>query len=732
MTLDMKTALVAVLFIIAMCLVVTLQLWFQNRSRYHGLNYWVASCFFLLAGVILVVLRQKIPDWASIVLGNCLLASGALITFFGLCRFAGKKTHPLLNYSIWIIFALYAFVHCYFTFIQDDFSARMFNTACGLLLAGFLCIWLMFKGAGLEIRRIARGAGIALVALMFILFLGIIGLKLQPPAGNELLKSGWFEIFMVLLLACSAVFIVFNLSLMVNRRIYMEARQMEAAAKQSESRLRATLQTTSVGFAILTNGIVKEMNDAGCHMLGYSREELIGQDVRIIHPSEQAYQKIRDIYTRLPETGTVTAEVQILRKNGGLMHTIMNVSALDKNNISAGVVASVVDISERKRAEESVQEERQRLQSIIEGTGVGTWEWNVQTGETVYNERWAQIVGYNLAELSPTTIKTWESLVHSDDLKKSNELLVRHFAGELTGYDVECRIKHKDGHWVWVHDRGRIFTRTANGKPLMMFGTHTDITRRKEAEVRLRELYEKEKTLREEMEKEARARAMFIDILAHELKTPLTPMLSSSELLNELVQKQNETIIQKLAANIYSSAMILNKRLSELLDMARYARGTFKLNPEPTDFSLFISGVVSRYQPTLEQSCQTLTVNMDHDLPEISLDPSRMEQVIVNLLSNANKFSSPGSSIYLAVKRKGDLLHINVKDSGIGISREEQKNLFEPYHRVLQDRNQYPGTGLGLAICKQIVQSHGGKIWVESEIGKGSTFTFEIPLKDKR
>jgi len=123
-----------------------------------------------------------------------------------------------------------------------------------------------------------------------------------------------------------------------------------------------------------------------------------------------------------------------------------------------------------------------RLASIIEGTHTGTWEWNVQTGETVYNEIWAQIIGYTPDELAPVSIKTWEAFAHPDDVKQSAELLKKHFAGELPYFDMDCRMKHKDGHWVWVHDRGRVITRTHEGKPLMMFGIHTDISDHKNLE----------------------------------------------------------------------------------------------------------------------------------------------------------------------------------------------------------------------------------------------------------
>ena len=144
--------------------------------------------------------------------------------------------------------------------------------------------------------------------------------------------------------------------------------------------------------------------------------------------------------------------------------------------------------ADRKRAEDALQDIRWRLESIIEGTRVGTWEWNVQTGETVFNEMWAQTIGYTLDELAPIDIKTWETFAHPDDLKRSAELLSRHFAGELPYYEHECRMKHKDGHWVWVHNRGRVITRTGDGKPLMMFGTHTDITDRKRTEDESRRL----------------------------------------------------------------------------------------------------------------------------------------------------------------------------------------------------------------------------------------------------
>ncbi|MFT6914891.1 MAG: diguanylate cyclase (GGDEF)-like protein/PAS domain S-box-containing protein [Motiliproteus sp.] len=129
--------------------------------------------------------------------------------------------------------------------------------------------------------------------------------------------------------------------------------------------------------------------------------------------------------------------------------------------------------------------EQLRLSGIIEGTNVGTWEWNVQSGVTVLNERWAQIMGYSLSELKPTTVATWIKYAHPDDIKKSDDLLEQHFSGELSYHECEVRMRHKNGEWVWVLSRAKVATWTAEGKPLLMFGTHQDISNQKQIEMKL-------------------------------------------------------------------------------------------------------------------------------------------------------------------------------------------------------------------------------------------------------
>jgi len=151
------------------------------------------------------------------------------------------------------------------------------------------------------------------------------------------------------------------------------------------------------------------------------------------------------------------------------------------------------DITERRqrkkelqKKKEKIKSQKQRLQSIIEGTNVGTWEWNIQTNEITFNEKWAEIMGYTIKELSPVSIKTWKKLIHPDDLEKVEDLLEKHFQGETNYYDVEIRMKHKNGYWVWIEEQGQVTAWTDKGNPEWMYGIHLNITDRKKREKRIR------------------------------------------------------------------------------------------------------------------------------------------------------------------------------------------------------------------------------------------------------
>lgn len=151
----------------------------------------------------------------------------------------------------------------------------------------------------------------------------------------------------------------------------------------------------------------------------------------------------------------------------------------------AALVEQEIEDRLQEKAHLELQHRELMYRSVLEGTRIGTWQWNVQTGQTIFNERWAEIVGHQLTDFANISINTWFSLCHPDDLAESSRLLQLHFAGDLEFYDCKCRMKHRDGYYVWVHDRGRVISWTEDGKPLMMYGTHADVTEQHQNELAL-------------------------------------------------------------------------------------------------------------------------------------------------------------------------------------------------------------------------------------------------------
>lgn len=277
-----------------------------------------------------------------------------------------------------------------------------------------------------------------------------------------------------------------------------KVKKVKEKLKRILSVMNATLESIHNGILVVSNqGMVLKSNSKFAEMWNISDQKLNSGDDQVIMESIMGQlrdplefkAKIIELYAN-PE---VESKDSITFLDGRIFERISKPMFI--GNKIEGRVWSFLDITDRIWAEKANRLANWRLESIIEGTKVGTWEWNVQTGETIFNEEWASMIGYTLAELAPTTIKTWQELSHPKDLESSNELLDRHFAGELPYYNCECRIKHKQGHWIWILDRGRITTRTQEGKPLMMFGTHSDITARKLAEELLKVSENKAKAL---------------------------------------------------------------------------------------------------------------------------------------------------------------------------------------------------------------------------------------------
>ncbi|RLC93532.1 MAG: hypothetical protein DRI39_04140 [Chloroflexi bacterium] len=248
---------------------------------------------------------------------------------------------------------------------------------------------------------------------------------------------------------------------------------------------------------------------------------------------------------------------------------------------------------------------------------------------------------------------------------------------------------------------------------------------RKRVEERLQELYEKERRLREEREAEINKRVEFTRALVHELKTPLTSVMASSELL---MSELKAGPLLKLAENLYRGACNLNRRIDELLDLARGELGMIQLSCKPLDIVRLLHAVAEDMALAFASHGQSLRLDVPSRLPLVWADEERLEQVVVNLLNNACKFTPEGGTITLRALEDGARLIVEVEDTGSGIDENEQKRLFDPYNRLESDRERLSGLGLGLSLCKMLVSLHGGDIWIKSRKGSGSTFSFSIPL----
>jgi PAS domain S-box-containing protein len=378
-------------------------------------------------------------------------------------------------------------------------------------------------------------------------------------------------------------------------------------------------------------------------------------------------------------------------------------------------------VAKRRRAEEALRGERERLAGILRGTNAGTWEWSVQTGEVVFNQRWAEILGYDLEEISPTSIETWMEFCHPDDLKVSSELLERHFRGEVDYYECEARMRHKNGDWVWVLDRGRVVTWTNDGKPLRMMGTHQDITSRKQVEEAL--LQAKEAAVAAN-----RSKSEFLANMSHEIRTPLNGVLGMLQLMKTTSLDKEQAEYADMAMQ---SGQRLTRLLSDILDLSRIEAGKLAIQEEPFLLSEAVRAVEQLFLPASRQTGIALCCHVDSRIPDRLLgDSLRLQQVLNNLVGNAFKFTTSGSitlEVYPLPGAHGRQVRIlfSVSDTGCGIPDHKQGTLFDPFTQASEGfTRKHQGAGLGLAICRQLVGLMEGNISVDSEEGRGTTIHF--------
>jgi len=500
----------------------------------------------------------------------------------------------------------------------------------------------------------------------------------------------------------------------------------------SEQKIRMTLESVSDGIVVISlDGRIIQANSVAIRMLGYDGDSaFMGRPaLRYVNPDER--KKMLENLKKVIQSGIVTvAECELIRKDESRFPAECGINPY-KSSIGEikGLVIWIKDITKRKLDKKRLQESERKYRLIAENTTdlismisfSGYYNYVSpsirQLGyepEDLLNKYCMDIIDPESGKsILPVLLKLTQ--MDSSDLARLKQ---NNYSQRL-----EYKIKDKWGNWHDFLGTGNVIE-SLDGQGCNFLVISRDVTDLKQAQLKLKEAYDSEKETRQALENEIKKRGDFFRALVHELKTPLTPIIVSSETIMELNPVET---FKNLARNVYDSANRLNSRVEELLDINRGELGMLKIHLEPVNMGLLINNIVQSIAYQAEKNKHMLLIDMPESLPQIMGDEGRLRQVLLNLLDNAMKFTPDGGQITIKARQDEKNLTVVVRDTGRGIDESEISRIFQPYNRIEEDRQHFSGLGLGLALCKQLIDLHKGKIWVESQKNRGTSFCFSLP-----
>jgi PAS domain S-box-containing protein len=490
-----------------------------------------------------------------------------------------------------------------------------------------------------------------------------------------------------------------------------ERKQMQDALKESEERYRTIMEEAENSyFEVDLAGNFTFVSDAACHHLGYSREELIGMNYRVYTPPEDV-KKVFQAYNQAYCTGEPVEcfSREMIRKDG--RRIFIETSIFPLRNERGEIIlfrGAGRDVTKRKQVEEKLLESEEKYRSVVERANDGICI--IQDGIIKYlNLRLAEMWGGTIENFIDTS---FTKHLHSDDLPQMAERYKRRIAGGDVTSIYELALVRSDGSKVYAEVNAGVIT--YEGKPADLVILR-DITERRKTEEARYEL--------------AQLKAEFFSNVSHELRTPLQSIMGFTKLMLQGKVPDHETQMEFLTI-IDKQGEHLVSLIEDLIDVSRVASGRFEILRQRLSIEKIIDDALQSAYSVANEKGIIINRYIPETLPRMNVDGERLGQVMTNLLSNAVKFSNGGSEINVRAEVKDDELLVRVTDHGIGIAQEAMPHLFDRFYQVDSSMTRtVSGTGLGLYISKQIVEAHGGNIWVESELGKGSTFCFTIPKR---
>ncbi|MGC1299736.1 MAG: PAS domain S-box protein [Alloacidobacterium sp.] len=500
-----------------------------------------------------------------------------------------------------------------------------------------------------------------------------------------------------------------------------ERKCIEDKLEASEQLFRSIFDNAQLGIAYFNIDRQEHISNRALHeMLGYTGEELnrLGQWDEIVPPEERIFCAERYAELIQGKRDTDEYEQRFIRRDGGIVVANGRFQLLrDAAGKPQYIVGLTEDITERKRAQEALQEREQLFRSIFENAHIGISLYNVAQAQFFTNRALHEMLGCTHEDLD--SVEKWDQFVHPDERASGAERYAELLMGKCDKDQWEQRFIRHDGRMV-IADGSFSVIRDAAGKPLYLLNMTKDITDRKQAEADLH-------AAKEQAVAATNSKSEFLANMSHEIRTPMNAILGMTHLAlkTELTPKQRDYLTKTRAA-----AQALLGIINDILDFSKIEAG--KLDVETIEFRLDqvldnLSSVVS--QKAQDKNLEFLIAAQHTIPPNLIGDPLRLGQILINLVNNAVKFTDRGEVVVtVALEERVServKLKVSVRDSGIGMTPEQTARLFQAFSQAdTSTSRKYGGTGLGLSISKRLVELMGGEVWVESQYGIGSTFLF--------
>jgi PAS domain S-box-containing protein len=354
-----------------------------------------------------------------------------------------------------------------------------------------------------------------------------------------------------------------------------------------------------------------------------------------------------------------------------------------------------------------------QLEIVLAASGTGLWSWDVRTGVLTWSDAIYRQHGLDPDAPAPT-FKQYLDTIHPED-RSGFLAALQEAADGGRPLDLEFRIVWPDGSVHWTRGSGRLF-RDAAGRPVRMLGTGQDVTERRRVEAQRDRLALEERNA-------AAFREAFIDVISHELRTPITTILGATQLLVRERSALDAATRASLFVDVRAESERLHRLVEDLLVLSRVERGRLVVENEPLELRRLVPRIVAR---TSAGRAKDITIEIERDLPIAAGEATYVEQVLRNLLGNAAKYTIRGTPIRVDVRHAGDEVEIRVIDDGPGIPTASLPHLFELYFRDPERARLASGSGIGLYVCASLVQAMGGRIWAMPGPGGGSEFAFTL------